>query len=105
MVVGRDRGGTRVDEGPVCGRDRVQDPLTLAVQAGRGRRREDRVAFELDEGEGRSEAHDHRVEQRPEHRVRRRNPGAEVGAVFQLDPCHEAGVAGDVGEEQVSLGG
>ena len=65
----------------------------------------DRIALELDEGEGRSEAHDHGVEQRPEHRVRRRDPGAEVGAVFQLDPGHEAGVAGDIGEQQVSLGG
>ena len=97
--------GARVDERPVRGGDRFQDPLALAVQAGRGRRREDRVAFELDEGEGRSEAHDHGVEQRPEHRIRRRDPGAEVDAVFLLDPGHEAGVAGDVGEQQVSLGG
>jgi hypothetical protein len=53
LVVGGDRSGARGDERPVRGGDRVEDPLALAVQASRRRRREDRVAFELDQGEGR----------------------------------------------------
>ena len=62
-----------------------QDPVALAVEAGRGRRREDGVALELHEAEVGLDALDHGVEERGQDAVGRGDAVAEVDAVLVLD--------------------
>ena len=81
----------------------LEDPLTLAIELRRRRGGEDRIALELDEGEIGLHALDDGVEEVREHGVGGRDARAEIDPVRLLDAGHEARVAGDVGEQQISL--
>jgi hypothetical protein len=75
----------------------------MAVEGRCRRGGEDGVAFELHQREVRLDALDDRAQQVPENRVGGRDASTEIDPVLLLDTGHEAGVAGDVGEEQVPL--
>jgi hypothetical protein len=103
MVVRGDRPCPGLDERPVRPPDRLEDTIALAVETGRRGCREDGIAFELDQREIRLDTFDDGVQQVAQDRIRGGDAVAEVDPVLHLDACHEAGVPGDVGQEEVSL--
>ncbi len=105
VVVGRDRRRASNDEVQVHRAELLEHTVALAVETDRWCGGEDGVAFELDEGEvGRDAFHD-AVEEGAEDAVCGGDAGAEIDAVLLLDSGHEAGIAGDVHEQEVSLAG
>ena len=105
VVVGRDRRRASNDEVPVHRPELLEHTVALAIETERRRGGEDGVTFELDEGEVGRDAFDDAIKEGSEHAVGGRDAGAEVGAVLLLDSGHEAGIAGDVREQEVSLAG
>jgi hypothetical protein len=103
VVACRDRSCSTIDERTVHRPEPLQDEDALAVETRRRGRREDRIAFEFDDGEIGLHTVDHGVEESPEHRVGCWDAPAEIEPVCNLDAGHEARVARDVGEQQVPL--
>ena len=87
VIVGRDGPRAAVDERPVHRADRLEDPVAVAVEAGRRGGREDRVALELDQAEVGLHALDDRVEQRGQDRVGGRDAVTEVDPVLVSTPA------------------
>src|SRR5439155_19053369 len=77
--------------------------IALAIETGRRGCREDGIAFELDQREIRLHAFDDGVQEVAQDRICGGDAVAEVDPVLLLDARHEAGIAGDVGQEEVSL--
>ena len=105
VVVGRVRRRASNDEVPVQGPELLEHTVALAVETDRCRGGEDGIAFELDEGEVGRDAFDDAIEKGSEDAVCGWDAGAEIDAVLLLDSGHEAGISGDVREQEVSLPG
>ena len=103
VVVRGDRPCPGVDERPVRPLDRLEDTIALAIETGRRSCHEDCIAFELDQREIRLDAFDDGFQEVAQDRICGGDAVAEVDPVLVLDARHEAGIAGDVGKEQVSL--
>ena len=103
VVVRGDRPCPGGDERPVGPVDRLEHTIALAIETGRRGCREDGIAFELDQREIRLDAFDDGVQEVGKDRIGGRDAVAEVDPVLLLDARQEAGIAGDVGQEEVSL--
>ena len=83
--------------------DRFEDLIAPAIQTRCRGCRENRITFELDQREVRLDALHHGVQEVGQDRIGGGDAVAEVDPVLRLDARHEAGIAGDVGQEEVSL--
>ena len=103
VVFLRDGVGAARLECPIDSLELVEQGTTVAVEGvGRGDR-EHCITLELGDAEFGLDAGHHRIEQRAEQLVAGRDAATEVDAVRLLDPDDEAGIPGDVCQQEILL--
>ncbi|HEX6867383.1 MAG TPA: hypothetical protein VF119_01195 [Candidatus Limnocylindrales bacterium] len=103
VVLLRDGVGPSCLEGSVDALQLVDEGVAVPVEGAHRGGREDRVSFELVDGEFGLDALHDRIEQGPEEFIAGRDAVAEIDAVRLLDANHEGRIPGDVSQKEVLL--